>query len=140
MKWGHAVAILVFAAIAGNNAICPAATFKTPEEQKEYETRYDKLRILRSVEMKTDTSPEFITIPADYKEVKDFEVAKTPSAVDFAIIQGFEPWYLPSFDYRKGGLYGGWGDVSRGPDDCFYFSIGDHGSYGGTAYMVKYDP
>lgn len=140
MKWGYVVAALVFAVIVGRAAVCPAPSFKTPDEQREFETKYDKLKILRSVEMKTDTSPQFITIPADYPEVKDFDVAKAAPTVDFAIIQGFEPWYLPSFDYRKGGLYGGWGDVSKGPNGCFYFSIGDHGSYGGTAYMIKYDP
>lgn len=140
MKWGYLIAVLSFTITVGRASVCPAPSFKSPEEQKEFETRYDKRGILRSAEMRSDTSPVFITIPADYPEVRDFDVAKTPPTVDFAIVQGFEPWYLPSFDYRKGGIYGGWGDVSRGPDGCFYFSIGDHGSYGGTAYMVKYDP
>ncbi len=140
MKWGHAAAVLVFGVIVGRADICPAPSFKSPEEQKEFEAKYDKRRILRSVEMQSDTSPQFITIPTDYKEVKDFEVAKTPPTVDFAIVQGFDPWVLPSLDSQKGGVYGGWGDVSIGPDDCFYFSIGDHRSYGGTAYMHKYDP
>lgn len=132
--------VAMFAALFFHVAMCPAAAFKSPEEQREFESKYDKLKILRSADMRTDTAPEFITVPADYPEVRDFEVAKTAPAVDFAIVQGYEPWYLPSFDKSSGGIYGGWGDVSRGPDNCFYFSIGDHRSYGGTAYMFKYDP
>ena len=144
MKWGYVVAALVFAVIVGRASICSApAVYNSPEEQREIETRCDKLKILHSAEMRTDTSTEFITIPADYPEVKDFDVAKTPPTIDFAVIQGYEPWYLPVL-YKKGnrnsGIYGGWGDVSKGPDGCFYFSIGDHRSYGGTAYIIKYDP
>lgn len=140
MKKSYLVSAAVFTVVVMYATICPAPSFKSPDEQREFELKYDKLKILMSSEMKTDTSNEFITIPSDYKEVRDFDVAKAQPTVDFAIIQGYEPWYLPSFDYKKGGIYGGWGDVSKGPDGCFYFSIGNHGSYGGTAYIIKYDP
>lgn len=140
MKRNLALFTAVFAAMLARAAICPAPSFKSPEEQREFETKYDKQKILRSQTMRTDTSDQFITIPTDYPEVKDFDMAKTPPTVDFAIVQGYEPWYLPSFDSRKGGIYGGWGDVTRGPDNCFYFSIGDHRSYSGAAYIIKYDP
>jgi hypothetical protein len=126
--------LLVFASIS------LAQKYKGPEDQKRQEEMYDKLKIARSAEMRTDTSESFITIPDAYPEVIDFDVAKTPPAIDFAIVQELDPWYLPSFEYKTGGIYGGWGDVTRGPDDCYYFSIGNHMSYGGTAYIIKYDP
>ena len=68
---------------------------------------------------------------------------RSPPTVDFGIIQGYEPTYLPSYyyeDHKRGGLWEGYGDVTRGPDDRYYFSIGDHRSYGGNAYIFRYDP
>ncbi|MFC1693694.1 hypothetical protein ACFL1R_09335 [Candidatus Latescibacterota bacterium] len=132
-----AVVLGVFSLYA---SLCAAVSFKSPDEQRELEQRYDKLSILRITEMQTDTSVKFVTIPDDYPEVREFDVAQTPPTVDFAIVQGLEPWYLPSFDSTRGGVYGGWGDVTKGPDGCFYFSIGNHMSYGGTAYIIKYEP
>ncbi len=119
---------------------CPAPAFKSPDEQRDFEQKYDKRGILRQSAMQTDTSRHFITVPDDYPEIRDFEVAETPPVIDFAIVQGLDPWYLPSFDSKTGGIYGGWGDVTKGPDGCFYFSIGNHMSYGGTAYIIRYDP
>jgi len=119
---------------------CPAPSFKSPDEQRELEERCDRRGILRGASMRTDTSELFVTVPADYPDVRDFDVAETPPTIDFAIVQGLDPWYLPSFDPKTGGIYGGWGDVTKGPDGCFYFSIGNHMSYGGTAYIVRYDP
>ncbi|MCE5248826.1 hypothetical protein LLG96_01260 [bacterium] len=134
------VSAIVLVVVTLYPTVCPAPAFKSPDEQREMEKKYDRKNILRSAEMITDTSPEFIAIPKDYPEVMDFDVAKTPPTVDFAIVQGLDPLYLPSFDSVKGGVYGGWGDVTKGPDGCFYFSIGNHMSYGGTAYIIRYDP
>jgi len=131
---------IVFFTFLSYGSICFGQMYKLPDEQPLMERKYDKNKILRKSVMQTDSSQEFITMPQDYPDVIDFDVAKTPPAIDFAIIQGFEPWYLPSNDYRKGGHYAGWGDVTKGPDGCFYFSIGNHGSYGGTAYVIKYNP
>ena len=100
-----------------------------------YSDPNDKLEIIREVEMKTDSSDSFITIPEDYPEVRDFTVASTAPAIDFAIIQGIEPFYVAS-----SGVWGGWGDVTKGPDGCFYFGIGNHQAYGAQAYVIKYDP
>lgn len=141
MKLGYVVSFAAFAVIVGRASICPAQHFTSMEDQRTFETKYDKLNILHQAEVKTDSSPLFITIPSDYPGEKDFDVAKTPPTIDFTVIQGFDPWYLPPFEYSKGGgAYSGWGDVTKGPDGCFYFSIGNHMSYGGTAYIVKYDP
>jgi hypothetical protein len=112
-----------------------------PDEQRAFEEKYDKLGILQEARMKRDTSPSFITVPADWSGERDFDVAQTPPAIDFAVIQGYEPWYIPSLEYSKrGGSYSGWGDVTVGPDGCFYFSIGNHRAWGGNAYIVRYDP
>ena len=129
----------VFTIVLLYPSICPAPAYKSPDEQRSHEKKYDKQNILHTAEMQADISKQFITIPDDYPEVKDFDVAKEPPAIDFAIVQGLDPWYLPSFDSRTGGVYGGWGDVTKGPDNCFYFSIGNHMSFGGTAYIIKYN-
>ncbi len=118
-----------------------ADKYMTPEQQKAAEKKYDKLGILHDAAMKSDTSPQFLMVPEDYPEIRDFSVAKEAPTVDFAIIQGMEPFVLPVLHpYHEGGIYGGWGDVSKGPDGCFYYSIGDHRGCGGTAYMFRYDP
>jgi len=138
-SWARVVSLcvagipLVFSALGPDH-------YATPAQQRQAERRYDKKRILRQAEPVTDRSGRFIRVPEDYPEVKDFDVAREAPTVDFAVIQGLEPFYLPSLDPRKGGVYGGWGDVTRGPDGCFYFSIGNHMAYGGTAYILKYDP
>jgi hypothetical protein len=99
--------------------------------------------------MRSDTSDRFLTIPDDYPDVIDFEVATEPAQIDFAIVQHTEPWYLPVDDQihvsplsASGGfaMWSGFGAVRRGPDGCFYYSIGNHLYYGGNAYMMKYDP
>ncbi len=42
---------------------------------------------------------------------------------------------------QHGGIYGGWGDVTRDSKGRFYFSIGNHMSYnGGNADIFRYDP
>ncbi|MFC1693338.1 hypothetical protein ACFL1R_07530 [Candidatus Latescibacterota bacterium] len=131
---------LCFVLVILENSLCLAQQFKTPEERREYEQKYDKLNIINKAEMRSDTSKDFNTIPSDYPEVKDFDVSKSLTTIDFAIVQGLDPFYLVR--HPKGnGIYGGWGDVTRGPDGCFYFSIGNHRSYGGaTAYIIRYDP
>ena len=128
---------LMFAAWQGE---ATAQRYETPEEQAKAERKLDRKKILHSAEMRRDTDDALITIPEGYPEAMDFTVAKTPPAVDFAIVQGFEPWDLPSYDHREGGIYGGWGDVTQGPDGCFYFSIGNHMSVGGNAWIIRYDP
>ena len=115
----------------------------SPEYFKQWEASHDKLNIRNSSEMFTDTSNSFLAVPGDYPDIRNFEVAQTPPTVDFGIIQGYEPTYLPSYyyeDHKRGGLWEGYGDVTRGPDDRYYFSIGDHRSYGGNAYIFRYDP
>lgn len=113
----------------------------THDEQRAWEEKYDKLNIRHSPEMKTDTSKDFLKIPKNFDEDKDFDIAKTPPTIDFAVIQNLEPEYLPyPLAIKTGGAWGGWGDVSKGPDDCFYFSISNHLSYGAESYIIKYNP
>ena len=102
----------------------------------------DKLGIRHSSSIRTDHSERLLAIPQNYPEVRDFEVAKSPPTVEFSIVQGLDPEYLPEPGAaRSHGNYGGWGDVTKGPDGCFYFSIGNHMSYdGGNADVIRYDP
>jgi len=127
--------------------LSPRAAAQRPSRSvgdwKETERRLDRRGVLRSPDMQTDTSPRFLDVPASYGSDADFDVAKTAPTIDFGIVQGYEPWYLPVLyqnDYRHGGVWEGYGDVTKGPDDCFYFSVGDHRSYNGNAYIIRYDP
>ncbi|MHB9028989.1 MAG: hypothetical protein ACYC9O_09485, partial [Candidatus Latescibacterota bacterium] len=74
-------------------------------------------------------------------DIRDFEIAKTPPTIDFVITQGLKPEYLPyGLAKNTGGAWGGWGDVSKGPDGCFYYSLSNHLSYGAESYILKYNP
>ena len=110
---------------------------------KEMEERTDKLNIRFTSTMYSDTSEQFLAVPDEYSGKQDFDVAAAPPVIDFGIVQGYEPWYLPisyGGEYRLRGVWEGYGDVTKGPDNCFYWSIGDHRSYNGNAYIVRYDP
>ncbi|MBN1291626.1 MAG: hypothetical protein JXB48_07280 [Candidatus Latescibacteria bacterium] len=114
---------------------------KTRDEQRAWEEKYDKRNIRHTAEVQTDTSEDFLKIPESYEDIIDFEVAKTPPTIDFAVIQNLEPEYLPyHLAKNAGGAWGGWGDVTKGPDGCFYYSISNHLSYGAESYINKYDP
>ena len=114
---------------------------KTQDEQRAWEQKFDKLNVRHTRAMIKDTSNQFLAVPADYTGPRDFTLAKTPPLIEFAVIQDLEPEYLPYDLARKtGGAWGGWGDMTRGPDGCFYFSISSHLSYNGDAYVIKYDP
>ena len=124
-------------------AVCVAALppYKTVEEQQAWEKQFDKLNIRYSAKVLTDSSPAMLKIPTKYNDVIDFEMAKTPPTIDFAIVQNVEPEYLPyGLASKTGGSWGGWGDVTKGPDGCFYFSISNHLSYNAESYIVRYDP
>lgn len=132
------MAASVFAMWGGRSA--PAQ--ERHSEERTWDAAHDKLKIRHSSKMRSDTSQKFITMPPDYPEVRDFDIAKTPPAIDFGIVQGLDPEFLSEIsNARSSGNYGAWGDVTKGPDGCFYFAIGNHMSYdGGNAYVVRYDP
>ncbi|MHB9027617.1 MAG: hypothetical protein ACYC9O_02490 [Candidatus Latescibacterota bacterium] len=134
------VAITCTAAAISTPAEILPRTQKSPGEQRQWEEQYDYRNIRRVAAMQTDASPEMLAVPSEYSGWRDFEIAKTPPVVHFAIVQGLDPWYLRSFDSITGGFYGGWNGVTRGPDGCFYFSIGNHYSYGADARIIRYDP
>ncbi len=113
----------------------------TEDEQRAWEAKYDKLNIRHSAKMRSDSSPDFLKTPENYADTLDFEIAATPPSIDFAIVTSLRPEYLPWGLARKtGGAWGGWGDVTLGPDRCFYFSLSNHLSYGASTYVLKYDP
>jgi len=125
--------------------VISAAAIERPkmrDEQRTWEERND-LRNIRHAgpTMITDETERFLDVPASYGDARDFEVAETPPRVDFAIIQDLEPEYLPyHLAKNTGGAWGGWGDVTKGPDGRFYFSISNHMSYGAESYIIAYDP
>ena len=128
-------------------ALIHSATAAEPGKTNEpdlraWEQQHDKLKIRHSNRIFEDTSPQFITVPDPYPEVRDFTVAKTPPVIDFGLVEGIEPEYMDqAVNARSTPARGGWGDVSKGPDGAFYFAQGNHMSFdGGTAYVIRYDP
>ncbi len=116
-------------------AVFLLATASVAVDVRTWEEAHDKRGIHRSSRMHSDASERFLEVPEGYPESRDFDIAKTAPAIDFGLVQGLEPEYL------TGGAHGGWGDVTRGPDGCFYFAIGNHKGYdGGAAYVIRYDP
>ena len=128
----------------------PRIFYGIQENAAELEAKYDKQGILKDPTMKTEHSERLITVPSDYPDIKDFDVATEAPEIDFAIVQETEPWYLPNnaedldaTPMTKSGGFGIWtgfGAINYGPDGCYYYSIGNHLYYGGSAYMMKYDP
>lgn len=131
------IAALVCAASTAG-AVTPPTTV---ESQRAWEEKYDRLNIRHSAKMLSDTSPDFLRVPDNYEDIRDFDIAKTPPTIDFSIVTGLEPEYLPYDLARKtGGAWGGWGDITSGPDGAFYYSLSNHLSYGAETYVLKYDP
>ena len=119
------------------------------ENQKESEARLDKLNIRQNPVMQTDNSDIFIKVPHSYQGNQNFSVAKTPPVIDFVIVQNLEPQYLKNTDAINQSpmsvsdgfaMWCGFGDVTKGPDGCFYFAIGNHAYINGNTYMIKYNP
>lgn len=128
------LALVLRVTVAGVATMLSGAPGDTVAEQRAQEATCDKLNVRHSSTVMTDSSEQFIRVPDRYPDIRDFEVAKAIPKVDFSIVQGLRPEYL------REQRYGGWGDVAKGPDGCFYFSIGNHMSYGGDAYIIRYDP
>ena len=114
---------------------------RTVAEQTAWEEKYDIQDIRHDPTIKTDQSTRFLEVPDYYSDIRDFDIAKTPPIIDFAVVTCLEPEYLPWGTAKdSGGAWGGWGDVSKGPDGCFYFSLSNHQKYGAESYILRYDP
>ncbi len=112
------------------------------DEQRVWESRHDLLQIRHKKYMYPDRSGKFLDIPPSYDPAdRDFVMAEEPPLIEFAVVQNLEPEYLPwPLAKDTGGAWGGWGDVTKGPDGKFYFSISNHLSYGAESYIIRYDP
>lgn len=123
--------------------------YQIKDDQADIEKSQDKHGILRDKSMKRDCSDQFISIPSDYPDIVDFDVAETAPEIDFAIVQNIAPWDLPKnkeldvspLSTSEGfAMWSGFGAIRLGKDGCFYYSIGNHMYYKGNSYMMKYDP
>jgi hypothetical protein len=75
------------------------------------------------------SSPLLLKAPAGV--TGDFDVAKTPPAIDFAVFPN---------QWEGARLWSSWGDSLFASDGKFYASIGDHAAPHGTAYVYAIDP
>jgi len=134
------IVVLFFAVCLSFN---PLNTFAqsgfTEEQHKEWNKECDKLGLLNTENMVSDTSEQFIQIPGgmDLKWMGDVDIAKTSPVIEFAPVRGMEPKYFPDDNY---GYWSNFGDVTYAPNGRFYFAVGDHRGREGKSYAFEYDP
>ena len=90
--------------------------------------------------MYTD-SPEFLAIPASYADTRSTSRWPQRPRRDFGVIRGPNPVFSVRTVRIQNRRHMGW-LRRRHPRSgrLHYFSIGDHRSYGGNAYIFRYDP
>ena len=109
----------------------------TEEERKAQVEEWDKKNLRHATGMATDTSEDVLKIPGDYPGKRDFVVAKTAPTIDFAPIRGLHLEYFPE---DNKGNWSQWGEVTKGPNGCFYMDSGDHRCKNAQVYITEYDP
>jgi hypothetical protein len=114
-----------------------AAQAQTEAERKAEADTWDRYHLRYATGVVTDTSKEFIMIPEGYPGKRDFEVAKTPPTIDFAPIRGLNPEFFPE---DNKGIWSQWGEVTTGPNGCYYMATGDHRSKDSQVIITEYDP
>ncbi len=77
----------------------------------------------------TPTAADILKIPEGV--TGDFDVAKTPPTIRFAVLPG---------QWKGASLWSSWGDALFASDTNFYCSIGDHNGPHGYSYVYKVDP
>lgn len=110
---------------------------ETEIERKAVVESWDRLHLRSTTGMATDTSKEFLDVPDDYPGVRDFTVAKEAPTIDFAPIRGLNPEFFPE---DNKGMWTQWGEVTKGPNGCFYMATGDHRCKDGRVFITEYDP
>ncbi|MFC1606998.1 hypothetical protein ACFL47_03415 [Candidatus Latescibacterota bacterium] len=99
---------------------------------------WDKKGLRYSRGVVTDRTKEFLRIPDYYDDWREFTMAKEAPDVDFAPVRNIHP----EFQLDGIGEWTHWGEVSRGPNGCFYMGVGNHRK-GGTEnvlLLIEYDP
>jgi len=110
---------------------------ETEVERRERVEQWDKHHLRHAVGVVTDTAKEFVTIPDGYPGARDFLVAKEAPTIDFAPVRGLNPEFFPE---GNKGIWSQWGEVTRGPNGCFYMASGDHRCRNGQVFITEYDP
>ncbi len=116
---------------------CRAAFSATESERMAEVEKWDKKGLRHSTGMATDASKVFLKVPEKYPGKRDFVMAKTVPEVDFAPIRGLHPEVFPE---DNTGYWTQWGEVTKGPNGCYYMSSGDHRCKDGQVYITEYDP
>ncbi len=128
----------ISAAVLACAVAAAAVSFAATEAERRAEVeKFDKKGLRFSTGVVTDTAKEFLKVPDTYKGARDFDIAKTPPTIDFAPIRCQNPYFFPE---DNKGLWSQWGEVSKGPNGCFYMATGDHRSKDGHVFITEYDP
>ncbi len=109
----------------------------TEMDRKAEVEKWDKKGLRFSTGTVTDTSKDFLKIPDNYKGKRDFEVAKAVPVIEFAPFREENPYFFPE---DNKGLWSQWGEVTLGPNGCFYMATGDHRCKDGHVFIIEYDP
>jgi hypothetical protein len=133
MKHRLLVCVLVVLSFTGASVVFS----ETETERKIRVTKWDKENLRYSTGVATDTSKELIKIPDGYPGKQDFVVAKKAPTVDFAPIRELNPEFFPE---DNKGIWSQWGEVTKGPNGCFYMASGDHRCKNGQVFITEYDP
>jgi hypothetical protein len=148
----------VSTARVGNHGILhPGITIKedsiTPssgeQKKKEVAEKLDKSKLLYTGKVVVDEDPQMLVPKKSVAQFadKDYQIAKTPPRVEFAVIPvkpvflGESPVKSKSTRSNEPGPWANWGqagyDTRTGK---FYSSVGDHGKYNAHIFLVEYDP
>ncbi|MCE5251105.1 hypothetical protein LLG96_12885 [bacterium] len=112
--------------------------FAATEADRKIEVeQWDKQHLRYGQGVVTDTAKEFLKIPDGYPGVINFKVAKAVPEIDFTPIRHQIPYFFPE---DNKGLWSQWGEVTKGPNGCFYMATGDHRCKDGHVFITEYNP
>ena len=121
------ITVLLFSGMASSHAADPAPKAQRPPA---VDAPPADLKI-KTAKLKTFTPAAADVLKVPEGVTGDFDVAKTPPAIRFAILPG---------QWKGASLWSSWGDALFASDTNFYCSIGDHNGPHGYSYVFKVDP
>ena len=134
------IVILIVPFVTSGEASSPDSLKQVLAEKRANFDKWDKrgLRYLQSVV--TDRTKAFLKVPEYYKNTNAdyFAMAKEVPEIDFAPMRNLHP----EFQADGIGEWTQWGEVTLGPNGCFYMGVGNHrkNATGNVLLVVEYDP
>lgn len=127
---GRVLSLIAFTGVAFATAPLPSPVAAAGQKKKVQPPEWKAPALPGGKAVVTDTSEEFVAVPAGVKLRDGVTVAKKPPTVDLL--------YFPGQTYQ-GNPWSAWGE-STFADGKYYASIGAHRAPAGTAFVYEYDP